>query len=135
MRNFYAGAPSAGDMLSFLQSNSTATDYNGDILDGLRPVNDDLFTLCIKKRVVLMNNNVSAITTTLAQTAMINPCRTFSFNLTKFIRKTLIFDDNFNSATNSNLYIAIGATQCDGSLPLVNQGSYTWITDFTYEDA
>jgi len=133
LRNFYAGAPTGADMLAFLQSNSSSVNYQGNILDGVRPVNEDLFTLCIKKRIMLFNPFSGG--STVAIGTPVAPSRTIKFDLTKHIKKTLIFDDNTGSCTNANLWIAVGSTQSDGSYIFVSVGQYQYILDISYEDS
>lgn len=129
----YAGAIPAVDMTYFLQNDSSSEAYNGQILDGLRYVNTDLFTNCFHKRITLFNPLTSQAT--LGATSSINPCRTFYFDLTKYVKKNLIFDDSVGSVTNDSLYIAIGSTQTNGDVIVGTVGSYMGLVQMRYEDA
>lgn len=125
--------PTVLDMQSFLELNNLSTQYTGDVLDGLRPLNNDLFTQVMHKRVTLFNplNN----TTQLSSTSQYNPNRYYKIRLGKFLKNTLIFNDNNILPTNDNLYIAIGATQTSGGTAAVNYGQYTYLVDMAYKDA
>lgn len=133
-KQYYTGGPSAGEMASFLQFDNAATSYTGDKLSGLRPVNDDLFTLCTKRRVCL--SNLTNSTATLNIGAPVMPAKTLSFNLTKYLKKTLIYEDDNNLITNDNIYIAVGSTQMDGvSTGETVVGSYQLFGEIKYKDA
>lgn len=129
-------APTAGDMSLFLQNGSGGDSYNGQVLDGLRPVNNDLFTLLTKRRVTL--NNI-ANTTLLAMNGYYQstaPQKTFSFNLTKHLKDTWIYNDANTNLANDNFYVAIGSTQTDGAFLAGSViGTYQFITDLRYKDA
>ena len=129
----FAGGISALDMTYFLQNDSSSEAYNGQVLDGLRYVNTDLFTNCFHKRVILFNPLASQAT--LGATSRINPCRTFYFDLTKYVKKNIMFDDSVGSCTNDGLWIAIGSTQTDGSFIAGTVGSYQGLVQMRYEDA
>lgn len=129
----FAGAIPTLDMTYFLQNDSSSEAYNGQILDGLRYVNTELFTNCFHKRITLFNPLTSQAT--LGATASINPSRTFYFDLTKYVKKTIIFDDSVGSCTNDGLWIAIGSTQTDGAVLVGTVGSYSGLVQMRYEDA
>lgn len=134
VKNQYGGFVTAADAAQFLQDDNSSTFYNGGALDGLRPVNDDIFRLCIKKRVCLANN--SSATATQGIQASINPNRCLYFNLTKYIKKMWSYDDAVQTLTNDNIYVAIGATQTDGaSLGASSIGRYQLIVNLSYKDA
>jgi len=134
--NQEGGQPASSDMTQFLQDDNSAQSYDGQILDGLRPVNSDMFTLLKKKRITL--NNI--FNTTVGQMAgyyqSVSPQRTLTFNLTKYLKKTLIYDDNNTNVINDNMYIAIGGTQTDGTNVTTSvMGSYQFFTNLKYKDA
>jgi len=133
--NFGGGPPIAADMVLFLQDGSSAVAYNGtNILSGLRRINPDYFTHVIKKRIALFNPQNA--TTQISSTSNYNPAMTMYFDLTKHVKKLLIYDDAATSCQNDNLYIAIGASQTDQtSLTTVNLGQYSYLVETTYEDA
>lgn len=133
--NFGGGPPAAADMLLFLQDGSSAVQYTGlSPLSGLRKVNEDYFTLKVKRRISLFNPTNS--TSQIASTSNLNPAMTLSFDLTQHVKKLLIYDDAATGVQNDNLYIAIGATSMGGdNLSAVNAGSYSYIIEMRYEDA
>jgi len=133
--NFGGGPPAAADMLLFLQDGSSAVQYTGlSPLSGLRKINDDYFTHCIKRRIGLFNPTNS--TSQISSTSNLNPAMTLTFDLTKHVKKLLIYDDAATGVQNDNLYIAIGGTAMNGdNLSAVNLGSYSYIIEMSYEDA
>jgi len=128
----WTGLIPAADLSSFLQNGSSSEQYNGGILDGLRYLNNDLFTSCIHKRILMFNPITSQ--STAGATASINPNRTIKFDLTKHVKKSLAFDDNFSSCTNDNLWIAVASTQANGAFFFTDVGSYSGIVQMSYED-
>lgn len=129
-------APTAADMTLFLQNGNTGDSYNGQVLDGLRPVNSDLFTLLAKRRVCLNNIANSTILPMNGYYQSTPPQRTFNFDLTKHLKDTWIYNDNNTNLANDNYYIAIGSTQIDGNFLAANvTGTYQFITDIRYKDA
>lgn len=127
------GQPSNVDMQSFLELNNLSTQYTGDQLDGLRPLNNDLFTQVMHKRVTLFQ--AGNATTQSGTTAQYNPNRYFKIYLGKYLKNTLIYNDNNVLPTNDNLYIAIGATRTDGNTSAITYGEYSMIVDMSYKDA
>jgi len=132
-QNYWAGNVSAADMTQFLQNDSSSEPYNGQVLDGLRYVNTDMFTLCVKRRITLFNPYSTQAT--YATTSSINPNRNLYFDLTKHVKKRLLFEDGVSAVTNDNLCIAIGATQTDASTYFGYVAKYQGIVQMTYEDA
>lgn len=127
-------APTDTLMAQFLQDDNTDTSYIGAITDGLRPINDNLFSLKVKRRVCLTNQTNA--TASVASQAFINPNKTLYFNLTKALKKMWIYDDDSSLPINDNLWICIGSTQTDGSsLGTSNIGRYSMVTSFKYKDA
>jgi len=134
--NFGGGPPAAADMLLFLQDGLSAVQYSGiSVLTGLRKLNDDYFTHCIRRRVPLFNAQNS--TSQVASTSNYNPAITLSFDLTPHVKKLLIFDDSATGVQNDNLYIAVGGTGQDQSAGVsgVNLGFYSYLVEMIYEDA
>lgn len=134
--NQAGGAPTLTDMGGFLQDDNSSRGYQGQVLDGLRNINEDEFRL-IKKRRVTLNNIYN---TTVGQMAgyyqSTNPQKTMTFNLTKYVKKMLLYDDTQTTVMNDNLYIGIGGTQCDGTNVVSSvMGSYNFFVNFKYKDA
>lgn len=132
-KNVGGGLPTSADMVQFLEDGSTSKQYVGTSLDGMRYLNNDLFTICIHKRVVLYN----PYSTSIATTASINPSKMFNFNLTKFVKNTWLINDGGQTIENDNLYIAIGATLTNGvTLPIATTlGQYDYLIQAKYKDA
>lgn len=129
--NQYSGGPTNVDMSLFLQNDNSSTPYVGATLNGLRPLNSDLFQLVKRKRVLLSNLTAG----NLGVQASINPNKTLSFNLTKACKKLWIYDDNSSLLSNDNLYIAVGSTQADGTALGSAVGGYSVCVDLKYKDA
>ena len=49
------GQPTSTDMAMFLEDGNSSKQYVGTSLDGMRYLNDEMFTLCKKKRICLYN--------------------------------------------------------------------------------
>lgn len=130
------GVPTATDMNKFLQDDNTSQSYNGQILDGLRPINSDLFTLIKKRRLTLNNIFNTSVLNMSGYYQSVNPQKTLTFNLTKYLKKSLIYDDNSSLVMNDNMYIAIGSTQCDGTTVAgFSTGTYQYFTNLKYKDS
>lgn len=123
-----------GSMNNFLQAGSTSTSYTGVITDGLRPVNKDLFSLKYRKRLCMFNPNNTA--SFVGATAMWNPNRSYNIDITKYINKTLEYDDANSYCTNDGLWFAVGSTQTDGVLyPGLSMGTFNIVVNVEYEDS
>ena len=133
-QNAYAGPPTATDMTKFLQIDNTSISYTGDTLSGLRPVNTDIFTLVTKRRCVLSNMTNATSTTNIGAPVM--PAKTYSFNLTKHVKKNIIYDDNNGLMSNDNMYIAVGSSQMDGTSTGESlTGRYHLMVEMKFKDA
>jgi hypothetical protein len=122
-------------MADFLQLASSTTDYNGDgsPIVGLLRVNSDVYRDCIHERVQVFNPRYDA---TVAGAAAINPSVCLTYDLTKFFKKKLLFDDAGSAVTNDNLFLAIGTTQADGQkIAGVNSVEVTYVVEVDYTDA
>lgn len=134
--NEAGGAPTSADMAAFLQDDNATQAYDGQVLDGLRPINADKFTLLAKRRITLnniYNTTVGQMSGFYQSTA---PQKTLSFNLTKHCKKTWIYNDTSTQVANDNMYIGIGTTQTDGTIVYSNVvGTYQFITNLSYKDS
>lgn len=132
------GTPTLFDMQNFLQDDNGAKQYLSASLDGCRPLNSDKFRLVAKRRVMLFNPYNA--TNQISSTATLNPSTTLFFDLTKDIKKTLVYNDNTTLCENDNLLIACGATQSDGNIyggggPSILMGTMRMIANIKYKDA
>lgn len=127
--------PTNTEMAGFLDDAGSQTSYSGDPIDGLRQLNNSMFTSCIRKRVRLYNpvNTASYY----AAASDIPQSKQFIINITKHFKKTWIYNDNFNTPYNDSLYLAFGATQTDNSVAPVGLGCGNWsaIVELQYKDA
>lgn len=133
VKNEDDGLPTLFDMQRFIEFDNSSAQYLGNRGDGLRPVNNNLFTLIKHKRVTMFNPYNT--TGQLSSTSSINPNRTITFNLTKYVKGTWIYDDNTGLLTNDNMLMAIGATSSDGIKLEVDRGNYQMVTELRYKDA
>lgn len=122
-------------MADFLQIGSSSANYDGDLqpYSGLLRINEDQYKLCIHERFMVYNpGNTQAV----AYAAAINPSATFVFDITPFMKKTLMFNDGTSIPTNDSLYMCLGSTQTDGgNLAGANSGEVTWVVEIDYTDA
>lgn len=131
-KGYSSGALPSTAMDNFLQSGSTSIPYTGGISDYLRPVNKDLFDVKFKKRMCMFNPQNG--TTQVASTASLNPNRFFTLDITKFYKKVLEYNDNTSVPTNDALWIALGSTQCDGTIFFVTIATYNCLVNLEFED-
>lgn len=126
------GSLPANAMNEFLDVNNSSGAYSGISTDYLRTINTDQFTLLYKKRMQMFNANNSV--NTIAITSSIPCSRNISIDLTKHLKKNLVYDDADNKCSNDQMFIAVGSTQVDGSVLLGNIGTYQFLSEFKYED-
>lgn len=122
-------------LADFLQLGSSSTSYDGDTqpYSGLLRLNDDAFKECIHERFYLLN---SPPTTAQAFNAAINPSVTFEWDLTRFMKKKLLFDDAITTPQNDSLWMVCGTTQSDGnSVSGSNMGEITYVVEMDYTDS
>ena len=116
----------------FLQLGNTSTSYGGDPLDGMRTVNNDVWTYCYHKRVLMINSTDVTNQNGYAGRSSIN----LSINCTKWLKKIQKYNDTTSSPTNDNLFLAIGATFADLSVRAQQViGYYDSQFEYQYEDA
>lgn len=130
-----ANSPSPITMVDFLQLGSSSTGYDGNTVpySGLLTVNEDKYRKCIHKRFHLFNPQN---TLNIAFASALNPSETFVWDLTKFAKSNLLFDDSTSTVVNDNLYIAIGSTQSNAAtVGAVNTGEITYVVETEYYDA
>lgn len=128
------GVPTSTDMAQFLEDGSSSKQYVGTSLDGMRYLNNDMFTICYRRRVLLYN----PYSTGISSTASINPSKMFNINLTKYVKNSWLFNDGASSLVeNDNLYLAIGATLTNGTTLPINTpfGFYDCLVQAKYKDA
>lgn len=122
-------------MVDFLQVGSSSVDYDGDSrpYSGLLQVNADAFKGCLHERFMVYN---PTNTQSIAYASAINPSVTFIYDITSYLKKTLVFNDTTSIPTNDSLYLCLGSTQTDGSsLAGGNAGEITWVVEIEYTDA
>ncbi len=125
-------APNLAQLQTFLQNGNSTTWYDGDAIDGLRDVNSDTFTLFKHKRFVL-----SSLTSGTAGVAngSIPPTRTWKQDITKYYKKTWIYEDATSVLpSNVGLYMSVAGTDMAG-LYLGSYGEYNMCIEFEFEDS
>lgn len=128
-----AGFPTSSDMAMFLEDGNSSKQYVGTALDGMRYLNDEMFSLVKHKRISLYN----PYSTGISATASINPHRYIKFNLGKVVKNSWMFNDTTNTIENDNLYICVGATIASGAtLPVgTTFGDFSYLIQCKYKDA
>ena len=125
-------APSAGEMLAFLDNGNTVVSYAGQPLAGLRPVNPFTFIKKMHKRTMLAS--VQSGGASGSAIGSVKPCFTMVKDITSFFKKRWMFEDATNTPTNENVFIAMGGTDMTGTVA-ANYGEYSYSVDFYYEDS
>lgn len=125
--------PSVTDANKLLQQGNGATSYNGEILDGLRDVNTDLYILKKRKRWTMCN---AFTATNPIGYGSLKGMMTMKFNITKFYKKYIKFSDTITSPSNDNLFLCVGTTDYyqTGTPATAQTGQMSFDMTFTYED-
>lgn len=125
--------PTVSDANKLLQQGNGATAYNGEILDGLRDVNKELFTLKKRRRFSMCN---AFTTTNPIGYGNLKGMMTKKFNITKFYKKYLRFSDTITSPSNDNLFLCVGTTDYYqvGTPSTAQTGQMSFNLNFTYEN-
>lgn len=134
-KKYNIGLPPAADIGKFLQVGNAADQYNGQIFDGLREVNSDLFTIKARKRFLMVN---STTVSNINGQGNMPSAISLKLDITKFIKKLLKYNDTETTPVNDNLLLAIATTNIDAtaSTPIVeNTGQYSYVVSYQYEDA
>ncbi len=122
--------PTSADMLRFMQLGNNAISYNGDILNSMSSVNQDRFTLKLRKRFALMN----AYTVNNQQGSAGPMARSLYFNVTKFLAKKLKYDEGVTQPMNDNLYFAVGCADAKSGAGLAQYATMAYVFEFRYSD-
>lgn len=126
--------PSASDMSRFLQTGNSANAYNGESFDGLRDLNEDLFS---KKKHLRLNMIHGQTINNYSGYGFMRSNYTLKFDITKYVKSRLLYDDTTNQPTNDNLYLAVGHTQFTQlGVPIDTYlGIYDALINIEYTDA
>lgn len=126
--------PTASDMTKFLQFGNSAEQYLGRAFDGMREVNNDLFTI---KRKIRLNMIHGSTINNYYGYGLMQSNMTLKFDVTKYFKQRILFDDATNTVTNDNLYMAIGYTLFNqlGTPVDTYAGTYDWQLNYDYTDA
>ena len=120
---------------NFLQAGSTAIGYDGDSFaySGMLKLNEDMYEQCLHKRVKVWNPSNTA---NVGVQASIDPCYTCVLDITKFMKKTVTYNDSSTVPTSDDVYFAVGSTFVNG---LSSGGSVTnlltYVIEAEYTDA
>lgn len=135
--------PQTSDFAQLLRTGAATTSFDStNMLSLCRTVNSELFTVYYDKihKIGLATHSggqANFSTTFGLANNDYKLSKILKINCTKFIKKTLIFNDNNNQPTNTGLYMWAGIVDSLGSAnttvaPLVN---FTYDLEFSYEDA
>lgn len=123
---FTNSTTTAPDFQQLLQDNGSSGTFNQLPTDVYRSINTDNFIPCAK-RVFKLGTAVQAYQaggSGQSQGGFYSShgfpyARSFSMNLTKFLKKQIKYNDTNNACTNDNLWLVAAAIQCNGGV--VNQ--------------
>ena len=117
----------------FFQKNDTTIGFTNSPLDCFSRVNEDSYRVCAKRKFRLNTNTVSGQ----GVSGQDGPARFVSFNLARFIKKGLRFDDNTNGnlPTNDNLWLLTVPVQQDGGASDVQPIEIHYENTYRYTDA
>jgi len=124
--------PTTGQLVRFLEDGNSAVGYQGRVLDGLRPLNRDLFTVKFRKRKVMGSLVVAGNGPNGGD--MARATFTMQKDITSLFAKRWTYEDSANAPTNCNVFISIAGT--DMAFQAVRIfGEFTFCVDFEFEDA
>ncbi len=129
----------------FLQNGDTSTNYDSssNLFSGNFDINSDQFNLKKKKRILLWNQPMTQ-TDSSVNPQSINNCkdlinaRTLRFDITKYLKKNMDFQDDVTNTPSDNLFISCVFTPNDYETTYVqNQvlGQFSVMLKYDYEDA
>jgi hypothetical protein len=120
----------------FLQFGNSSIQYNGDTAPycGMLAMNSDMFDEKKHDRIKVWNPNTSAFGTGGAA-AYIQPGVTRLYDLTPYLKKKALFDDNTQTNKNDNLWFVTASTQMDGStVSGADTHQITYTIEYEYYD-
>jgi len=128
------------DQTKFLQFGNTAVPYDGGPApySGLLNMNSDLFIKRYHRRVRLWNpapGSATDFAPDYAWSSMAQNGTTLTIDTTKFLNKTLKYNDNSSLPTNDNLFLSVVSSAVDGRNLGGSVGSFTFVHQFSFEDA
>ena len=145
VRSYVAGTnPTYSNLFSrFFQLGSTAATFTNTPIDHLRRFNKDLIMVKAVRHFKMGFSTYSGVAGGPAIAATIAPSNDFKYQqffkipLTKFYKKTQIFDDQSGAADarNDNLFFSVYCCPADGSAFTSTPISMTWDLEQTFEDA
>jgi len=101
----------AGSYTYLFQSGAFSTGPGGTLLDLMRPVNTDWFKVAKQKRLFIGSSDSATSIMPGNSTAT---AQMFSMDLTKYVPKTLVYNDTINFPSNFGLYLAIVPVNANG---------------------
>lgn len=120
---------------NFLQAGNTSIGYDSDSYPyvGILSLNEDLYEQCIHKRVKIWNPNNSANS---GVQASIDPCYSGVLDVTRFMKKKIMYNDGTATPTTDDVYFAVGCTFVNGaSTGGLALGTMTYVMEAEYIDA
>lgn len=110
----YQGTPTVTDFSNFFQAGASTLNFQGNTLDTLLPVNNDLFTLhCTRTHMLGVVASTGASSGNWFGGSN-NPQARGSIDLTKYVKKVL-YNDNLAAPTDKSLWLVCQAVTMDGT--------------------
>jgi len=122
----------------FFETGSSSSGMVGNILDLLLPTNNDSWKVHYSKTFEIGTTASTFGGTTVNayiandNSKMIMP---FYFNLTKCMKKTISYNDNVNTPTNTNCFLVFQSVYADGTSTLVTGSEFHAVVRTEFEDA
>jgi len=117
------------------QLGNTSTSPSGGLLDMMRPIDKDVYTVYYDK--ICLVGTSDAVTSNMAFNNSVGS-KMFSIDMSKHLPSKLNYDDTTQTATNFAMYLAIVPCNANGQILTAGQiagFSSTWEADFRYRDA
>lgn len=122
--------PTTANLQRFLQSGATAVSYLGGPIDGMLPVNKDLFTCYHHKRRAAAPQVTGSSGTNIGSIAS-SFC--WQKNVLPYLAKSWTYDDSGTYPTNTQLLIAVVGSDFSGEVVRAF-GEFSMVVDYEYED-
>lgn len=121
---------------AFFNTGASTSGFQGNTLDMLLPVNTDSWTIHATKNFKIgLANAWNASSVGIAYGDNSTMSKPFYFNIRKFIKAPLKYNDSVNVCSNKNLFLIIQVVNADGTSSALTPAEYHYCMEHIYEDA
>lgn len=121
---------------SFFNTGASVSGFQGTMLDMLLPINKDSWTVHAVKTFRLgLTGAYNSSAVGIAYPDNSNMSKSFYFDLRKFLKSPLKYNDGTSVCTNKNMFLIFQAVNADGSASAITPAEYHYTMEHIYEDA